>query len=268
MQTTFIGGGVMAEAILGQALRQGVLQSAEVCVAEPIAPRREFLSDTYGVRATDDNVAAVEGAGLVVLACKPQQFASVAGGLRGQLRGGQTVLSILAGLTVKTIADGLKHDAVIRVMPNTPAQVGAGASVWMATEDVPAEARDAARSLLGVLGLEWFVADEHYLDMATAVSGSGPAYVFAFMESLIEAGVYMGMPRDMASALAVQTVLGAATLAKETGESPSVLRERVTSPGGTTAEALRVLEQHGFRSTVIEAAVAALHKAEELGGKS
>jgi pyrroline-5-carboxylate reductase len=154
------------------------------------------------------------------------------------------------------------------VMPNTPAQIGEGMSVWTETEAVSADAQAAAKALLGVLGIEWQVADEHYLDMATALSGSGPAYVFAFIESLVEAGVYMGMPRDMATTLAVQTVVGSAKLVSETGESPSLLRERVTSPGGTTAEALRELERRGFRATILEAVAAAHRRARELGGQS
>jgi pyrroline-5-carboxylate reductase len=267
MRTTFIGGGVMAEAIFGRALAAHVLEVADVCIAEPVLPRRESLAKTYGFTVTDDNAAAVADADLIVLSVKPQQFASVASGLKGKLKPNQTVLSIIAGLTVPSISSGLKHDAVIRVMPNTPAQVGQGMSVWMATDAVPEATREAAKALLGVLGVEWYVSDEHYLDMATAVSGSGPAYVFAFIESLVEAGVYMGMPRDMATTLAVQTVLGSAQLAKETGENPALLRERVTSPGGTTAEALRTLENHGFRSTILEAVAAAHRKARELGGQ-
>lgn len=267
MRTTFIGGGVMAEAIFSRALAAQVLDTSDVCIAEPVAARRDYLANTYAVTVTDSNVDAITDAELIVLSVKPQHFPSVASGLKGKLTSGQTALSIIAGLTAPSITGGLKHDSVIRAMPNTPAQVGQGMSVWMATDGVPEAARAAAKELLGVLGLEWYVADEHYLDMATALSGSGPAYVFAFLESLIEAGVYMGMPRDMATTLAVQTVLGSAQLAKETGENPALLRERVTSPGGTTAEALRELEHHGFRSTILEAVAAAHRKARELGGQ-
>ena len=257
----------MAEAMLGRALAERIVDAADVCVAEPIADRREYLAKTHSVAVTASNAEAVKDAGLVVVAVKPQHFATAAKELGGALEKTQTVLSIIAGLTVGTITKALDHKAVIRVMPNTPAQIGAGMSVWTATADVPTDARDAAQALLGVLGKEWYVADEHYLDMATALSGSGPAYVFAFIESLIEAGVYLGMPRDMAHTLALQTVLGSAQLASDTGENPALLRERVTSPGGTTAEALRALEQRGFRATILEAVVAAHRKAQELGGQ-
>ena len=266
MQTTFIGGGVMAEAIFSRALSADVLSTSDICVAEPVAERRNHLATTYSVAVSDDNVKAITNADLIVLSVKPQQFAAVAKALKGKLSSSQTVISIIAGLAAPSVSKSLNHDSVIRVMPNTPAQVGQGMSVWMATDAVPQDARAAARALLGVLGVEWYVADEHYLDMATALSGSGPAYVFAFIESLVEAGVYMGMPREMAVTLVVQTVLGSAQLAKETGGNPGILRERVTSPGGTTAEALRSLESHGFRSTILEAVVAAYRKARELGG--
>ena len=265
MRTTFIGGGVMAEAIFSRALAARVLDASDVCVAEPVAARRDYLAQAYSVAVTDSNVEAIRNAELIVLSVKPQHFAAVASGLQGELGAGQTALSIIAGLAVPSITNELQHDAVIRVMPNTPAQVGQGMSVWIATEAVPEETRGAAKALLGVLGLEWYVTDEHYLDMATALSGSGPAYVFSFIEALVEAGVYTGMPRDMATTLAVQTVLGSAQLAQETGENPALLRERVTSPGGTTAEALRELESRGFRSTILEAVAAAHRKARELG---
>ena len=252
--------------MLSRALAERIVSAGDVCVAEPIAERRDQLAKTYSIAVTASNAEAAQEAGLVVLAVKPQQFSSAAEELGGALREPQAVLSIIAGLSVTAITKALKHKAVIRVMPNTPAQIGAGMSVWTATDDVRGEARDAARALLGVLGKEWYVDDERYLDMATALSGSGPAYVFAFIESLIEAGVYLGMPRDMAGTLTLQTVLGSARLASESGESPATLRERVTSPGGTTAEGLRALEQRGFRATVLEAVVAAHRKAQELGG--
>jgi pyrroline-5-carboxylate reductase len=266
MRIAFIGGGVMAEAMLSRAIAGGVAASSDICVAEPIASRREHLSKAYGVATVSGNAEALAGAGIVVLAVKPQHFAQVAAGLAGKLTRDQTVLSIIAGVTIETITGGLKHPHVIRVMPNTPAQIGAGMSVWTATGNLPEAARETATSLLGVLGREWYVEDESYLDMATALSGSGPGYVFAFIESLIEAGVEMGMPRDMAMTLSVETVAGAAKLAKETGENPSLLREMVTSPGGTTAEGLREMERRGFRATVLEAVNAAHRRAKELGG--
>jgi pyrroline-5-carboxylate reductase len=265
MRTSFIGGGVMAEAMLARALAAGLLQAGEVCVGEPVAARREALAAAHGVGVAATGREAIAGAGLVVLAVKPQHLGHVYQEVGGHLQAGQTVLSIVAGAPLAALAAGLKHHALIRVMPNTPAQVGAGVSVWTATREVGTEARSAAAALLGCLGTAVEVADEGYLDMATAISGSGPAYVFAFMEALVEAGVLLGMPREMARTLAVETVAGSGRLASESGESPALLRERVTSPGGTTAAALRVLEQQGMRSAIIEAAAAAHRRAQELG---
>ena len=150
-------------------------------------------------------------------------------------------------------------------MPNTPAQVGAGVSVWTATELVTSKARAHAAALLGAMGQEYYVTDESFLDMATAVSGSGPGYVFAFIESLTDAAVQLGIPHEMAASMVLETVYGSALLAKESGERPAVLRERVTSPGGTTAEGLRALEQGRFRTVVMDAVTAAHAKAQALG---
>ena len=157
---------------------------------------------------------------------------------------------------------------MIRVMPNTPAQIGAGMSLWLASEGVSEQVRETTRSILATLGEEMEVTDEKYLDMATALSASGPAYVFLFIESMIDAGVYMGMSREMARTLVVQTVLGSAMLVKETGRHPAELRDMVTSPGGTTAEALKALETGRFRAVVMEAIVAAYEKSKSLGGQN
>ncbi len=268
MRTTFIGGGVMAEAMLKQGLAAGVIGAADVRVAEPVEERRTHLASTYGVGTFASSREAIAGSPLLVLAVKPQHLGHVFEELSGAVEAGQTILSIAAGVPIAKLVNGFAHPHVIRVMPNTPAQIGAGVSVWTATEHVPGDARAAAAALLGVLGLEIYVADEGYLDMATAVSGSGPGYVFAFIEAMVEAAVYLGMPRDMATSLAVGTVAGSGKLAQETGENPTLLRERVTSPGGTTAEGLKELERGGFRATILEAVTAAHRRAKELGGNS
>ncbi len=267
MRTAFIGGGVMAEAMFGRALSEGLLTSSDIRVAEPIEERRAYLTSKYGVDAVSSNKSAVADSGLVVLSVKPQQSESVFNDLSGVLTAAQTVLSIMAGVPIDKLVAGLGHPHVIRVMPNTPAQIGAGMSVWTTTPEVPAAAKEAATSLLGLLGRELYVEDEGYLDMATALSGSGPAYVFAFIEALARAGEAIGMPAEMATTLAVETVAGSGRLVKETGEDPELLRERVTSPGGTTAEGLKELERMGLDETVLAAVKAAYRKAEELGGK-
>ena len=234
----------------------------------PSNSRRGELAERYGVAVTPSNADAASAGGLLVLAVKPQHIGHVYHDLHGTLESGRPVMSIAAGVPIASIANGLGHDAVIRVMPNTPAQIGAGMSVWTATPQVSEADRDDAARLLATLGREWRVDSEDYIDMATAISGSGPAYVFAFIEALAEAGVYIGMPRDMALTLAVETAAGAAQLARRSGQNPALLREMVTSPGGTTAAGLRQLERGRLRATIIDAADAALRRARELGGNA
>jgi pyrroline-5-carboxylate reductase len=264
----FIGGGTMGEAILAAVLRNGLAAPGAIAVGEPLAQRQEYLRGRYGVQTTSENLRAIHGAQMVVLAVKPQQLGHVMAELQGRLAHSQAVLSIVAGATVETISNGLDHPVVIRVMPNTPAQVGQGMSVWTTAPEVSAGQRQATQEILRTLGLEIYVSEEKYLDMATALSASGPAYVFLFLEALIDAGVYLGLPRDMAQTLAIQTILGSATLARESGKHPAELRNMVTSPGGTTAEALLTLEEEGLRGIIINAVIAAHEKAIALGEES
>ena len=268
MRTAFIGGGVMAEAMLSRAIAQHVLAPGDVCVAEPIEARAHALAKTYGISTVSANLEAASGASMIVLAVKPQHMPAVLHDLRARLDEGQTALSIAAGITIDTLVNGLSHGMVVRVMPNTPAQVGAGVSVWTATELVTSGAKAYAATLLGAMGREFYVTDESFLDMATAVSGSGPGYVFAFIESLTDAAVQLGIPRAMAASMVLETVYGSTLLAKESGEHPAVLRERVTSPGGTTSEGLRALEQGRFRTVVMDAVAAAHAKAQALGAQA
>lgn len=258
----------MAEALLGRALEREVFKEADVCVAEPVSERRAYLATTYSVMVTDSNTEAIGGAGLVVLAIKPQHFEAVAQELAGKLVNTQTVLSIMAGTPLKRLSKGLSHSAIIRVMPNTPAQVGEGASVWTATPEVSQEALTAATALLEAIGYQTQVSNEDRIDAATAVSGSGPAYVFRFMEALTTAAVARGLPLEIALKLVEQTVYGAALLAKQSDETPSRLRELVTSPGGTTASALQALTDDGFDALVETAVTAAYWRAKELGNIS
>ncbi len=255
----------MAEAIIGGILGHGLAKAGEVCVGEPVEARRQALAQGYGVSTTADNQEAVRYGKLVVLSVKPQSLDEVMHGLAGKIADDQAVLSIVAGVRTESIAAGLRHKAVIRVMPNTPAQIGAGMSVWTAAASVSEAFRETTRSIVQTLGEEVYVAEEKYIDMATALSASGPAYVFLFIESLIDAGVYMGMSRDMARKLVLQTVLGSTKLTLETGRHPAELRDMVTSPGGTTAEALSRLEEGGLRATVLDAVMAAYEKAKTLG---
>ena len=265
MRISFIGGGVMAEAMIRGILEARLSTPEEIKVAEPLDGRRAELVERHAVDARARNLDVVDGAGLLVLSVKPQNLPEVMAELGPGLDGRHFVLSIVAGARLDTLVNGLKHPAVVRVMPNTPAQIGTGMTVWTAAAEVPEESVAASRDILRTLGEELYVDDEKLVDMATAVSASGPAYVFLFIEALIDSGVYIGMSREMAQKLVLQTVLGSVRLVQETGRHPSDLKNMVTSPGGTTAEALLVLEREGFRGIVQQAVAAAYEKSRALG---
>ncbi len=260
-----IGGGVMGEAMLKRLLDLCLLTPDHIRVAEVVPDRCRYLSDTYGVSCTPAVGDAVPGAATVALSIKPQNLPEVLDELRQTLQPGQLLLSIIAGATMQTLTVGSGHQTVVRVMPNTPAQIGQGISVWTATPEVTESQKAEAAVLLSALGPEVYVTGEHYLDMATALSGSGPAYVFLFIEALIDAGVHIGLPRETAERLTLQTVLGSAQFAQESGRHPAQLRNMVTSPGGTTTEALAVLEASGVRAALLEAVIAAHQKSLALG---
>jgi pyrroline-5-carboxylate reductase len=265
MKLAFIGGGIMGEAIIGGVIGRKLAAPADIAVCDIVSARREYLSKTYGVNVTAAAAEAVGGADVVVLAVKPQEFAEAARPLAGALKPSQTLISIMAGVTIHTIQSALKHEAVVRTIPNTPAQIGEGVTVWTATPSVPEEARESVRQLLDILGLEVYVNEEKYVDMATAVSSSGPAYVFLVMEALTDAAVHVGLRRDVAAAMVLQTVLGSARYAQSTAGHLSELRNQVTSPGGTTAEGLLALEESGLRAAFVHAVEAAYEKAKRLG---
>ncbi|MCI0438832.1 MAG: pyrroline-5-carboxylate reductase [Chloroflexi bacterium] len=265
MNISFVGGGVMAEALIGGIVGAELAAPEAIRVGEPVDARRAYLEKKYGLKAYATNTEALDGAEIVVLAIKPQTLPYVMPELKKGLSKDNTVVSIIAGATMNTLTKGLGHDAVIRVMPNTPAQIGAGMSVWTASKEVPQERRDATGQILRTLGEEVYVPDEKLIDMATAVSASGPAYVFLFIEVMIDAGVYLGMPRDMARKLVLQTILGSTKLVEQTGKHPAELKDMVTSPGGTTIEALAAFERGGFRASVFDAIIAAYEKSRLLG---
>jgi pyrroline-5-carboxylate reductase len=266
MKIAFIGGGVMGEAMIGGILTRGLATPGDIIVSDVDPDRLFALSQTYGIKTSANNRQAIEGSEIVVLAIKPQNLEGVTEELRGHLRAGQLVLSIVARATIATIANGLRHSSVVRAMPNLAVQVSEGMSVWTASSEVTQSQKEAARSIFGALGKELYVPDESYLDMATAVSGSGPAFVFLVIEALIDAAVHIGCSREMAGELVLQTVLGAVRLAQETGKHPAELRDMVTSPGGTTAEGLLQLEEGGLRALLAHAVIAAYEKAKTLGG--
>jgi len=246
-------------------LRTGVASAANILVAGPRPERGDELATRYGVKPFTDNANAAAQADVVILAVKPQKLAKVLAGLRGNLQPGALVLSIVAGASIQTIREGLNHDIIVRSMPNTPAQIGEGITVWTASHSVTSEQSELARLILSALGPEVFVEEESYIDMATALSGSGPAYVFMFMEALIDAGVHLGFPRRIAEQLVVQTLRGSVDYFQMRKLHPAALRNEVTSPGGTSAAALYYLEKAGLRTAVSRAVWAAYERSQELG---
>ncbi|MCB0100521.1 MAG: pyrroline-5-carboxylate reductase [Anaerolineales bacterium] len=260
----FIGPGVMAEAMIAGLLNKKLADAKNITASGPRAVRGEELNKKYGIHFTTDNSAASHGADVVVLSVKPQRLTEVMKELKG-VRADALVLSIIAGATMKKIGAGLKHKAIVRSMPNTPGQIGEGITVWAASKEVTEEQQEMTRAILGALGEEVFVEDESYLDMATALSGSGPAYVFLFTEALIDAGVHMGFPRRIAEQLVLKTIKGSASYYEGAARHPATLRNQVTSPGGTSAEALYYLEKAGFRTAISRAVWAAYQRSLELG---
>ena len=260
----FLGSGVMAEAMLSGLLNQELLQPDQVVASDPLARRRAELYERYGVEGTADNAEAIEGADVVVLAVKPQVLGQVLADLSGHLVPSQLVISIVAGATLDTITWGLDHREVVRVMPNTPARIGEGMSVWTATPEVCDSDLERTRCILQALGKEIYVTNEDELDMATALSGTGPAYVFLFMEALVDAGVHLGFSRRVAQELVLQTVRGSVDFASQSRGHLADLRNQVTSPGGTSAEALYQMEKGALRTIVSKAVHAAYQRSRAL----
>ncbi|HHB12689.1 MAG TPA: pyrroline-5-carboxylate reductase [Chromatiales bacterium] len=265
LKLAFIGGGNMAAALVGGLVEDG-WPSDRIVVSDPDAGRRAALAARYAVHTTPDNRAAAAEAEVLVLAVKPQVLRAVCTELAPTVQ--QThplVLSIAAGVRSADVERWLGGGvAVVRCMPNTPALVGAGATALVANPAVDAAGRETAEHILRAVGVTVWLEQEALMDAATAVSGSGPAYFFLFMEALMEAGTGLGLSPEVARLLTLQTALGAARLALASEEDPAVLRQRVTSPGGTTERALAVLEDGGLRRLVRRAADAAAARSREL----
>lgn len=260
-----IGCGVMGEAMVKGLLHERLVRPDQIIVSHPREDRRLALDERYGVRTVGGNRDAAEGATTVVIAVKPQFFDEVADDLRGAVNDSTMVVTIVAGVRMKHVAEALGSGRVVRVMPNTPGQIGRGISVWTAADDVDEEDRTRVRALLSALGAEELVRHETELDMATALSGTGPAYVFLFMEALIDAGVHLGFSRRLASKLVYETVRGSVEYAAGNTLHPAELRNQVTSPGGTSAEAQYQLERGGMRTVLSDAVWAAFRRCVALG---
>lgn len=261
----FIGSGVMGEAMIRGILTHRLIDPEAITASDPMPERLQMLHGRYDIRTTTDNQAAVRASNIVVLSVKPQTLPKVLPDIQPALNAASLIISIVAGSPISIVRQGLRVDKIIRAMPNTPGQVGQGMTVWTATEAVDEIGRRQAQAILGALGKELYVNDESYLDMATALSGTGPAYIFLFMEALIDAGVHMGFSRRIAQELVYQTIEGSVAMARASGSHPTELRNQVTSPGGTTAEALYQLEKGGLRTVVSKAVWAAYQRSKALG---
>ncbi len=260
-----VGSGVMAEAMIAGMLRGKLVGPQQVVASHPRAERREHLEREYRIRTVASNAEAVHGADVVLLGIKPQMLGKVGREIGPHLKRGQLVLSVLAGATTTALMEFLGHDQVVRSMPNTPARLGKGMTVWYATPATTEAQREQAAALLGALGVQLEVDDEKMVAMATAVSGTGPTYVFLVMEALIDAAVHLGFPRHIAHDLVIETLEGSTLFAKQSGMHPAELRNMVTSPGGTSAAALHELESGRLRTVLSEAVWAAFRRTVELG---
>lgn len=261
-----LGCGIMGEAIMASLLKGELVGASQLTGAEPTDWRRNELANRYGLRMTAGNAEAIVDADVVMLTVKPQSLDQVFDDLRGELQPQQVVVSIAAGATLGRLSGGLGHPALVRAMPNTPAQIGQGMTVWTATSQVSDEQRELVAAVLSAMGTAIRVSDENEVDMATALSGTGPAYIFMMMESLIDAGVHMGFSRQIAEQLVLQTMLGSVMFARDSGLHPAELRNMVTSPGGTTASALYHMEKGGLRTVMARAVWAAYERTVQLGG--
>lgn len=261
----FIGSGMMAEAMIRGLLSQKIVEPGQIIAAGPRPERAEKLHERHAIEVTTDNRIAAEKGQIVVLSVKPQVLNDVMPEIRGHLRRQDMVVSIIAGMPIEVISNGLAHAAVVRAMPNTPAQIGQGITVWTVTPEVSESQKQQAQAILGSLGQEVFVEDEDYLDMATALSGTGPAYVFLLMEAMIDAGVHMGFSRRISKQLVFQTMRGSVEFAARSDKHVAELRNQVTSPGGTSAEALYHMEKGGLRTVISRGIWAAYQRSIALG---
>lgn len=261
---TFIGGGNMASSIIGGLVAQG-FEPKNILVCDPVPETRAKLEQSFAVVTATDNASAAAGAGAIILAVKPQIMAQVCQELRPGVGHRPLIISIAAGIPLAKLANWLGEDLpIVRCMPNTPALVQAGASGLYANDHCSPEQRQLAETILSSVGIVEWLADEDLIDAVTAVSGSGPAYFFLFMEAMIDAGVAQGLSREAAANLAIQTCLGAGQLARSSDVDVAELRRRVSSPGGTTLKAIDSFEKNNLRSMVKEAMQACAHRAKEM----
>ena len=264
----FIGCGVMAESMLAGLLRKEIVSPAQIVASHPRTDRRRELAEKYIIETFEHNadaVRALPNAGIVVLSVKPQRINIVLSDLQDVVEPSHLVISIIAGARVDKISKAISNDLVVRAMPNTPSQIGAGMTAWTCSENVDEAHRLQVRTMLSALGKELYVETENMIDMATSLSATGPTYIFMVMEAMTDAGVHLGFSREIAKELVQQTMLGSVLFAIESHKHPAELRNMVTSPGGTSAEAIYQMEKGTLRTVLSKAIHAAYKRAVELG---
>jgi pyrroline-5-carboxylate reductase len=264
----FIGGGVMAESMIAGLLRGKIVEPSQIVASHPRGERRDELSNKYGIDALEKNSDASKELttdGIVVLCVKPQRLSGVLEDLNGAVSPDHLVVSIVAGARIEKISESLGNQLVVRAMPNTPSQIGAGITVWTCEDNVDESHRGKVKMILAALGKELFVETENMIDMATSLSATGPTYIFMVMEAMTDAGVHLGFSREIAKELVQETMLGSVLFAMDSHKHPAELRNMVTSPGGTSAEAIYQMEKGGLRTVLSKAIYAAYQRAVELG---
>lgn len=260
-----IGPGVMGKAILGKLIQSKNYSISSIGISGPNQEEISSIAEQFGVLGYTDNSQAIRDRDVIILAVKPQRFSMVAESLKQLNRPDSLFISIIAGVNLQNLLEKLETKRVVRAMTNTAAQIGQGITVWTQSDSVDEEQHNKAQSIFKILGEEIFVENEEYLDMATALSGTGPAYVFMFMEAMIDAGVHLGFPRRIAERLVLKTIEGSVAYYQAQDKHAAQLRNEVTSPGGTSAEALYYLEKAGFRTAISRAIWAAFERSKQLG---
>ena len=267
LHLSFVGCGVMGESMIAGLLRQGIVEASQITASHPRESRRAELSERHGIAVVGENAGAIQDNSIVVICVKPQRLGHVVNDLRGRLNPSQLVISIVAGATIEKLAGELGTAKIVRAMPNTPSQIGAGITAWTCTDAVEETERSHVREMLSALGKELFVETENMIDMATSLSATGPTYIFMVMEALTDAGVHLGFSRNMAKELVQETMLGSVKFAIESHKHPAELRNMVTSPGGTSAEAIYQMEKGSLRTVLSKAVYSAYKRAVDLGKK-
>ena len=266
----FIGCGVMAESMAAGLLRQEIVNPSQIVASHPRGDRRKELADKYGIETFERSLDAVQSLpddGIVIICVKPQRINGVLNELKGVVKPEQLVISIVAGSRLDKLSEEVISKLVVRAMPNTPSQIGKGMTVWTCSESVDDSHKQLVRTMLSALGKELHVETENMIDMATSLSATGPTYTFMVMEAMTDAGVHLGFSREIAKELVQQTMLGSVLFAMESHKHPAELRNMVTSPGGTSAEAIYQMEKGTLRTVLSKAIHAAYKRAVELGKK-